>query len=235
MTTKKCSKCGDVKSVNEFRVDKWNKSGLRSNCRKCDAESAKRYRECNPEKYKESKKKYNSSDKGKAKNREWAKNNPDKVRAKKKRYNDSHKEENSAYKKEYRSRKEVKESIREYDRKYHKVKMETDLLYKCKRMTRGVLSGAFRRMMYTKKSRSYEILGCSWEFFKGYLEGQFAKGMTWDNKDEWHIDHIIPLATAKTEEDVIRLNHYSNLRPIWAEENLLKSDKIIEGLQFKIL
>lgn len=79
---------------------------------------------------------------------------------------------------------------------------------------------------YTKKSRSHEILGCDWEFFKLHIERQFLKGMTWENRSEWHIDHIVPLATAKTEEDVIRLNHFTNLRPIWAKDNLSKGAQV---------
>jgi hypothetical protein len=52
--------------------------------------------------------------------------------------------------------------------------------------------------------------------------------MSLDNHGKWHLDHIIPLATATTEEDVIRLNHYTNFQPLWADDNLKKSNKIIE-------
>ena len=52
--------------------------------------------------------------------------------------------------------------------------------------------------------------------------------MNWDNHGEWHIDHIIPLSSANTEEELIKLCHYTNLQPLWAEDNLSKSDKIIE-------
>jgi len=235
MKTKKCSKCVEVKPADQFSPDKKNKDGLRSSCKKCNAIAAADYRKRNPERWRNIKKKYNNSEKGKRRNKEWEINNPDKVKAKKKRYNDSHKEKNSAYKKEYRSRSDVRESIRQYDRERHKLKMAIDSLCKCKHSIRGIIQGSFRRMGYTKKSKSCKILGCSWEFFKSYMEGQFVKGMSWNNKDEWHMDHIIPLATAKTENDVVRLNHYTNLRPIWSEDNLLKSDKIVEGLQFKIL
>jgi hypothetical protein len=51
--------------------------------------------------------------------------------------------------------------------------------------------------------------------------------MSWDNHGEWHIDHIIPLSSAKNENDVYTLCHYTNLQPLWAEENLRKSNKII--------
>ena len=58
--------------------------------------------------------------------------------------------------------------------------------------------------------------------------------MTWENHGEWHIDHIMPMYTAQTEEETLELNHYTNLQPLWAEENLSKSNKIITK-QFKFL
>jgi hypothetical protein len=47
--------------------------------------------------------------------------------------------------------------------------------------------------------------------------------MSWENRRLWHIDHIIPLALAKNEDQLIKLNHYTNLRPLWAKDNLVKS------------
>ena len=91
---------------------------------------------------------------------------------------------------------------------------------------RNILSQALRRNNYGKKSKANDILGCKWEEFKVHIEKQFLKGMSWENKSEWSIDHIIPLASAKSEEDVIRLNHYTNLRPLWAKDNLVKSAKM---------
>lgn len=91
---------------------------------------------------------------------------------------------------------------------------------------RNILSQALRRNNYGKKSKANDILGCAWEEFKVHIEKQFLKGMTWQNKYEWSIDHIIPLASAKTEEDVIRLNHYTNLRPLWTKDNVAKGAKM---------
>jgi hypothetical protein len=51
--------------------------------------------------------------------------------------------------------------------------------------------------------------------------------MTWDNHGEWHIDHIIPISSGKTEDEVLKLCHYTNLQPLWKEDNLKKSDKIL--------
>jgi len=64
---------------------------------------------------------------------------------------------------------------------------------------------------------------------KKYLEDKFSEGMTWDNKGfyGWHIDHIIPLSSAKNEEDIIRLSHYTNLQPLWGKDNMKKGNKVI--------
>ena len=51
--------------------------------------------------------------------------------------------------------------------------------------------------------------------------------MTWNNRSEWHIDHIIPLSSAKTEEELYKLFHYTNLQPLWAKDNLIKGKKTI--------
>ena len=84
-----------------------------------------------------------------------------------------------------------------------------------------------KRLNITKKNKTFDIVGCSPEFLKEHLESQFTDGMSWDNRSEWHIDHIIPLSSAKTEDELYKLCHYTNLQPLWAEDNLKKSNKII--------
>ena len=79
----------------------------------------------------------------------------------------------------------------------------------------------------TKRNKTFDIVGCTPEFLKEYLEIQFTEGMTWENRCEWHIDHIIPLSSAKNEDELYKLCHYTNLQPLWAEDNLKKSNKII--------
>lgn len=79
---------------------------------------------------------------------------------------------------------------------------------------------------YSKKSLTHEILGCSYSEFKTHIESQFIDGMSWDNRSEWHIDHKIPVSSAKTEEELIALNHYSNLQPLWALDNMKKGAKM---------
>ncbi len=113
-----------------------------------------------------------------------------------------------------------------YFRNYQKQRRDNDACFYLKDKVRKYIHSSLKRGGYTKKSRTHEILGCDYETFAAHLEAQFVDGMNWDNRDKWHIDHIIPLASTQTEEDVLRLNHYSNLQPLWAEDNLAKSDKM---------
>jgi hypothetical protein len=69
-------------------------------------------------------------------------------------------------------------------------------------------------------------LGTDIPTVKQYLEKQFSVGMSWENHGKWHIDHIIPLASANNQEEMEKLCHYTNLQPLWAIDNLRKSDKL---------
>jgi hypothetical protein len=77
-----------------------------------------------------------------------------------------------------------------------------------------------------KKSKTFSMLGCSIEEFWNHLEKQFTDGMTRENYGKWHIDHIIPLSSAKNQEELERLFHYSNCQPLWAKDNYSKNNKL---------
>ena len=83
---------------------------------------------------------------------------------------------------------------------------------------------ALMRVGGIKKSPTLESLGYSVEHLVEHIERQFVKGMGWHNMSDWHIDHIVPMAMARTTEDVIALNQLSNLRPMWASDNIRKRD-----------
>jgi len=70
-------------------------------------------------------------------------------------------------------------------------------------------------------------LGVSFDELNIYLEQKFKNNMSWENYGEWHIDHIIPLSSAKTEKEIYELCHYTNLQPLWAEDNLKKGCKVL--------
>ena len=73
-----------------------------------------------------------------------------------------------------------------------------------------------------KRSATFQLLGYTPADLVKHIEKNFIDGMSWDNRKQWHIDHIKPISSAKTEADVIRLNQLSNLRPLWARDNMSK-------------
>jgi len=116
--------------------------------------------------------------------------------------------------------KDNKNHVNEYRRNRYK----DNTLYKLKTRLRNTLY----RVKNFKAIRTMDYLGCNIEEFKLHIESQFKDNMTWDNHGEWHLDHIIPLSSAKTAEDLYKLCHYTNFQPLSAEENFKKSDKIFD-------
>ena len=119
--------------------------------------------------------------------------------------------------------------------KRYKERRDSDPLFKLSTNLRRNLRTAFNKGNFSKKSRSYEILGCSFEKFKQHLESLFEPWMNWENYGlyngelnyGWDIDHIIPNSSALTEDEVIKLNHYTNLQPLCSKVNRdIKRDKI---------
>ena len=106
-------------------------------------------------------------------------------------------------------------------------KYKFDPVFKARVNIRSLISKSFRRNGYKKYSKTSEIIGCDWSFFKSHIERQFLKGMDWEKMGtEIHIDHITPVSSASTEEEVVSLNHFTNLRPMWAKDNLSKGAQI---------
>mgnify|MGYP001568473679 CR=1 FL=1 len=152
--------------------------------------------------------------------------NKEKISAQKKAYSQANKEKIAAKNKAYYAAN--KEKANEQNKAYIKKRRSEDSIFDLKLRCRRRLSHAFASRGFKKTGKTADMLGCDWEFLKSHIEAQFTKGMTWENRDRWHVDHIIPLASANTPEDIMRLSHFSNLQPLWAEENLAKSDKIVD-------
>jgi hypothetical protein len=133
----------------------------------------------------------------------------------------------------YRQLKEVKEHRRKYLREYDKKRKATDKVYDMKKRVRRTICTTLARGGYTKKSRSFEILGIGYDGFVKHIESLFRDGMSWDNRTKWHLDHIVPISFAQCEEDIIKLNHYTNLRPLWAEENIKRSNNTNYKIKWK--
>lgn len=113
-------------------------------------------------------------------------------------------------------------------RTYYNNRIVTDPMFKLTRNTRSLLRGSFKRAIngnFKKSNKTENILGCSIQEFIEYIVLLLKDGMTLENYGLWHIDHIIPISSAKSEYDIIKLNHYTNLQPLWAKDNLQKSNK----------
>lgn len=115
---------------------------------------------------------------------------------------------------------------REVNRDYHKKRRAEDPLYKFMHALRCHSSRAFKRIGQSKPSKTLHLLGCSWEEAKERFDSLFQPGMNWNNYGKWHVDHIIPLASATTIDEAKALNHISNLQPLWAVDNLIKGAKL---------
>lgn len=119
------------------------------------------------------------------------------------------------------------ESIRKRRAKYCRERRQQDNFFNIKDSIKRLIWSSLKRHGYKKNSRTYEILGCSYDDFKNYLELKFESWMTWENKGKyngelnygWDIDHIIPLSSAKNEEEILKLNHYTNLQPLCSKIN----------------
>lgn len=212
MKTKICSKCKIEKSIIEFhKSSSW--------CKLCKHKDRQLKREANQGKHKE-------------KERLYYETNKDRILLNQKKYNDKNRELiNSKRKIYYRNNKDI---IILKNNLYKRNRQKIDPLFDFSIRIRRNMGRYFNRSHHKKESSTKDILGCSFEFFKTYLESKFKKGMTWENRSEWHLDHIIPISSAKTKEELIKLNHHTNFQPLWKEENMEKRVKIIEGYQIPI-
>ena len=87
---------------------------------------------------------------------------------------------------------------------------------------------------HNKYSATVELLGCTIEELWTHLENKFTEGMTRENHGEWHVDHVIPCANfdLTDPEQQKKCFHYTNLQPLWALDNLKKSNRV--NSMFKI-
>jgi hypothetical protein len=190
-------------------------------CRKCKSEQHKIYRTINLDKIHKAQ-------------REHHKLRFDHI----KRYRDTHSEEIKQTIKEWRTKnkdkiaqqtkdwiKEHKEERKEWLRSYCRNRYLNDIEYKIQAGIRSRLHKKLKCQNALKCDHTINLLGCSIEELKKYLESKFISGMTWNNYGEWHIDHIKPCASydLTLEDEQKKCFHYTNLQPLWAIDNISKS------------
>ena len=248
METKVCKKCGIEKTIDEFRKTynkKYDKYYYRSECHDCELSYGRQYeltRDDRTEYKKEYNKKYreNNLDKLKEYNKKFREEHKEEISKQGKQHYEDNREEILSRQKDYyqNNKKQVLDYHHKYNKdnsemlvkkayEYQKYRKSTDNFYKFKLLIRDCVLKSFKRTNHRKNSYAKDIIGIDFDEAWEYLKNTWKKNYgTEYNGEAYHIDHIVPLSTAKTEEDVIKLCHYTNLQLLKPEDNLEKSDKL---------
>ena len=256
MESKICKICQLDIPLSGFTIYNKVKNKLRTYCKVCEKEKKrveylknfnkyslykKEYVKLNTSKVKAYKKtwyednKLSLREKSKASKKEYRENNRVKIKEKARLYNLNNQDKKKAY---YEANKErIKLKQKEYRKnnwskvrgreKLAQIEKRKDPFYRLKDAIRHRINVSIKNNGYTKKSKTYQILGCTFEEFKAHLESKFEPWMNWSNYGKyngtanygWDIDHILPLKTGRVEEDITKLNHYTNLQPLCSYYN----------------
>lgn len=227
METKICTKCKKNKSLENFYFRK-NLNKYETRCRECIKKEKKLWEEKNKEKHKQQSKiwKQNHKEETKQYNKEYKLKNKEKLDKQNAEYREKNREKCCNATKLYY--KNHKQKVNRKRSEYSKRKRQEDYIYKLKEQIRKMINNSFRRNGHTKKEKTEQIIGCKLDYFTNYLLETFKNnyGYEWDNKEKVDIDHIIPLSKAKTEEEIIKLCHYTNLQLLKHNDNLKKGNKL---------
>jgi hypothetical protein len=162
--------------------------------------------------------------------RKWRRENPKKYSSYQEQYYKDNKEKIIEYSLEWQKANPDKyKKIRsEWDKrvKPQTIRYHNDLNFRLRKLLRTRLLQSVKTD--AKAGSAVSDLGCSIEDFKKYLEAKFIIGMTWDNIGQWHLDHVVPLASFDLTDraQFLKACHYSNMQPLWKEDNLKKSDSV---------
>ncbi len=250
---KRCTKCSEKKPLDQFSLLRTVKSGRRSRCKSCEAAAgrvyyAKNAEKCrtayrdkyakNPEHFRERSRVWHRENVGRAaqRNKNWKAQNAEAVR----NYNKKHYAANKELSRErfLRWLENNKPQRQDYMRLWRDENSDKQRLYNRRRLesVKTRIENAIRCRIWwsiTKGSkgarRTFALLGYTVEHLRAHLERQFLRGMTWENYGEWHIDHIVPLASfsysSPDDEDFKAAWALTNLRPMWKVDNMSKGAK----------
>lgn len=238
---KTCNRCQQSKELDQFAKDKSKKDGYRTICRQCSsAQKREAYKNkdftlvptvefkccstCNNTKKADE----FDNDKRKADGLAWE----CKI-CRATRYKEQYPQH--AEKRRKKSSLYYKNNIKKAlacNLRYQNKREKEDILYRLTRRLRNRLYYALKRAHWKTNVSFNDYVGCSLDELKSHLQAKFTEGMTWKNwgmgEKCWVIDHIYPLSLAKTEEEMLKLCHYTNLQPMWFIPNIIKSNKIGE-------
>lgn len=243
--TKTCSVCQATfpATAEYFHQKHTGKYGLVAKCKKCmhiynlenykkhqtkRIKAKKQYRQTNRDKVLETaKKSYQKHRQQRLMYKKIeAELHPEKIKQRRKEQYIKHREKRLLAVKEYA--KNNKNKIRERQAEYTINRYHNDPAFKIK-MT---LSRRMRGLIKKNGTRTVDLIGCSTDDLKKYLESKFTDGMSWENygRNGWHIDHIKPCASfdLTDQEQQKKCFHYTNLQPLWEADNIRKRDKILD-------
>lgn len=239
-----CNRCSIEKEICKFYKSSRTKDGYGYTCKDCRYLEGKEYYNKNKEKLRENTQKWriNNSIKVKESLKKYRIENLDKVRELKQKWSKSENGKNS--KKQYYSKnsEKVKKKVIEYNKKNPEVRVKhinSDKhknymrLYRKKHyeqnphvyILRSILRNTLKRIGMKKQGKTVELLGYSALELKEHIEKLFIEGMSWENHGEWHIDHKKPVSSFDKSEKISIINSLDNLQPLWAKDNLKKSNK----------
>lgn len=222
---KNCSKCKELKPLEEFSKNKNTPDNRQNRCKKCSALYKRELYNLNPQKHIDDYLKYYH-------------NNKEQVDIVSKNYKLLTKEQQKIYNNNYTQLNKDKkqkastkwaQNNKEHIKLHIKNRRNNDSSFKLSGNIRALIYGSFKKVckgQFSKSKSTEEILGCTIEEFINYLQSQFTEGMTLENHGEWEMDHIVPVSSAKVEEEICMLNHYTNFQPLWKEDNRKKGNKI---------
>jgi len=215
---KVCNRCLIQKPLAEFMRDKRLSTGIGAQCKSCACEKTKLRRLANIDAFRAKDRERNKTLEFKATKKKSVQKNILKVRAYAREYN-----------KEYIKTEKARATKRKWEINVRNISP----FYRMKANICSLIRAAFRNNGYGKSTRTLNIIGCTYDELKNYLELKFMPDMTWANMGEWEIDHIIPVSSATSLEDMLRLNHYSNLQPMWGAYNSAKHNRLpVEWAQY---
>ncbi len=202
---KQCKNCLKFKEITEFFQSSKYKDKLyyRGECKICTPLVK------DNEKYKKSQQKYRTSDEYKEKRKVYRQ--LDHIKKHEREYEKLNRNTRNAHKREI------------YKNRYHSDPIHK-LIHLCRKRTCEML----KNKRWYKSNKFKQYIGCDLEFLKQHIESQFLPGMSWENHGVhgWHLDHRVPLDSATSPEELYKLCHYTNLQPLWAKDNLKKSNKV---------
>lgn len=201
---KRCSNCGEEKELEEFYKSLRGKMGRTAFCKKCHNQRTKKWRDDNPGKTKEYQKRYTE---------------------RVKRWHQKNREQSNLRKKEWAQRN--KKKVYEHQRVHAFERRKNDPLYRYRINARCMVHNAvYKDREYSKSTKTAKVIGCSQESLRKHLCGTWKEryGKVW-NGEKFHIDHIVPISSAKNFQEIDNLCHYTNLQMLTPEDNIRKGSE----------